>query len=246
MARHKKPHLHNHERWLVSYADLLTLLFAFFVVMFASTQSDHVKAKKISEAVEKALRGGSLSPGLASMLKGPRDENSKTPVPPPHVDLSAAYQALHTKLNNEIDREAVRLHMEPRGIVISLSAQVVFPSGGDSIDERVYPIIGKVADVLRTMPNALRLEGHTDSIPISTARFRSNWELSAARSIAMMRLLRERFGIDHNRMAIVGYADTNAIGDNETEEGRMRNRRVDIVIVSDFGMNSEPGKGANQ
>src|SRR5581483_2606071 len=97
-----------------------------------------------------------------------------------------------------------------------------------------------VAAVLNSLPNALRLEGHTDSIPISTPRFKSNWELSAARSIAMLRLLHEQFGVARERMAIVGYADTAAIDSNETEEGRSRNRRVDIVILNDYGMHDEP------
>jgi chemotaxis protein MotB len=88
----------------------------------------------------------------------------------------------------------------------------------------------------------LRLEGHTDSVPINTARFQSNWELSAARSIAVLRLLNERFGVANSRMAIVGYADTISIDSNETEQGRRHNRRVDIVVVSDLGMRVEPGQ----
>jgi chemotaxis protein MotB len=102
--------------------------------------------------------------------------------------------------------------------------------------------MGKVAAVLNKIPNALRLEGHTDSVPINTVRFRSNWELSAARSIAVLRLLNERFGVDLQRMGIAGYADLNAIDSNDTEEGRARNRRVDIVVLNEYGMQSEPDR----
>ena len=99
-----------------------------------------------------------------------------------------------------------------------------------------------MADVLNRLPNSLRLEGHTDSQPISSSRFHDNWELSAARSIAMLRILNERFGLPPQRMAIVGYADTEAVDSNETEQGRGRNRRVDIVVVSRYGMQSEPAQ----
>jgi chemotaxis protein MotB len=96
-----------------------------------------------------------------------------------------------------------------------------------------------VAAILNRLPNALRLEGHTDSVPINTPRFPSNWELSSSRSIAMLRLFNERYKVARERMAVVGYADTASIGPNDTEEGRRRNRRVDIVIVSEMGLRAE-------
>jgi len=139
----------------------------------------------------------------------------------------------------------VSVHLERRGAVISLNSQSVFPSGGDTISEGIYPLLAKVSKTLNQLPNPIRLEGNTDSLPINNERFHDNWALSAARSIAMLRILNERYGISRERMAIVGYADTNAVGDNRTEEGRMQNRRVDLVILSDFGKTSEPGKAAN-
>jgi chemotaxis protein MotB len=117
---------------------------------------------------------------------------------------------------------------------------VFFPSGGDTIDERVYPTLDKVGAVLRQLPNPLRLEGHTDPRPIHNARFRSNWELSAARGIAMLRLLEERYGVERGRLAIVGYADTLVGAGHDTDAEWAKNRRVDIVIVSDYGMRAEP------
>jgi chemotaxis protein MotB len=147
---------------------------------------------------------------------------------------------LSAQLRPEIDDHSVELRLEQRGLVIGLKQGAFFTSGTDAIDPAGYAILGKVAAVLNSLPNALRLEGHTDSIPISTPRFKSNWELSAARSIAMLRLLNEQFGVPLSRMAIVGYADTAAIDSNDTEEGRGRNRRVDIVVLNDYGMHSEP------
>ena len=116
--------------------------------------------------------------------------------------------------------------------MVSLKQTAFFPSGGDEIDPATYPIMEKLATALKEVSNPLRVEGHTDSVPIHSARFRSNWELSAARSIAMMELLCKRFGIDEKRLAIVGFADTSPEASNDTPEGRAKNRRVDIVILN--------------
>lgn len=255
MARRKKKGHENHERWLVSYADLLTLLFAFFVVMFASTQTDHSRAKQISQAVDKALQTSSLPPRIAAILGGTVDDKGhgnaqlKGPafkpekpsdVTPLQLDLMSSIQKLRDTLSTEMKQGKVQVHLEQRGAVISLNTQVVFPSGGDTVDPSVLPLIAKVAVTLKQLPNPIRLEGHTDSLPINNERFQSNWELSAARSIAMLRILNERYGINQNRMAVVGYADTSAIGDNQTEEGRTKNRRVDLVLLNEFGAKVEP------
>jgi chemotaxis protein MotB len=264
MARRKKKSHGNPERWLVSYADLLTLLFAFFVVMFASTQSDKSRAQKISEAVDRALETSTIAPQISAILGGTRDDKGRgndrmkgpavdvpaklvdppKPIahPPSQNDLANAIKTLQTTLGAEMKQGQVQVHLEQRGAVISLNAQAVFPSGGDSIDNSILPLLAKVAVTLNELPNPVRLEGHTDSLPISNQRFHSNWELSAARSIAMLRILNERYGIGRERMAIVGYADTYAIGDNQTEAGRMKNRRVDLVLLSDFGSQAEPPK----
>jgi chemotaxis protein MotB len=257
MARKKPAPKENHERWLVSYADLVTLLFAFFVVLYASTQSDKSKAKQISEAVERALEHGSAPPRVLAILGGAVDDKGRgnamlrgpavrkpepaAEAPLPHMlDLASSIKLLRSQLASETERGSVAIHVEQRGVVIGLNAAVFFPSGGDAIDERVYPTIDKVAAVLRQLPNPLRLEGHTDPRPIHNARFRSNWELSAARSIAMLRLLEERYGVEGQRLAIVGYADTVADGGKDTDQEWAKKRRVDIVIVSDYGMRAEP------
>jgi chemotaxis protein MotB len=219
MRRKNQPTHENHERWLVSYADFITLLFAFFVVMFASTQTDRSKAQAVSEAIERALADSRLAPKLTPVTN----------------KLADPLKVLTAELKDEIKKGNVQLKLESRGLIIGLSTSAFFPSGDNTIYPSAYPSIAKVAAVLNKLPNTLRLEGHTDSVPINTPRFQSNWELSAARSIAMLRLLNEKFGVERSRMAIVGYADTASIGSNDTEEGRGRNRRVDIVIVSEFG-----------
>jgi chemotaxis protein MotB len=255
MARRRPAPKENHDRWLVSYADLVTLLFAFFVVMFASTQSDHVRARQISQAVEKALKSGSTPPKIAAILGGAMKDRGRGsdkpegpaarpdgPVTPeaPLTDLPAAVDLLRSQLQNEIAKGDVDVRVEERGIIIGLNSAVFFSLGDDTIDPHVAPTLAKVAAILNRLPNSLRLEGHTDSLPIDNARFHNNWELSAARSIAMLRLLNERYSVASQRMAIVGYADTIASESNQTEQGRSHNRRVDIVIVSALGLRSEP------
>ena len=240
----------------------MTLLFALFVVLFASSQTDKSRAQAVSEAVERALNNGSIPPRLAAILGGTQGETGKgnammhgpggqkvatpqaKPEAPQIVDLAASLRLLQSKLSKEVESGSVELKLEQRGIVIGLKQTAFFPSGDDTIEPSVYPTVGKLASVLNGLPNALRLEGHTDSQPINTSRFRSNWELSAARSIAMLRLLDERFNVRRERMAIVGYADTAAIDSNETADGRGRNRRVDIVILSDSGMRVEPSRSS--
>jgi chemotaxis protein MotB len=260
--RKKKPPAHeNHERWLVSYADFITLLFAFFVVMFASSQADKGRAKEVSEAVRKALEDGKM-PTIAAILGGVVDDRGKgndelkgpavkkrdiipqEPRKKPPSDLEPSLKVLTVELQPEIRQGKLELTLEPRGLVISLKEAAFFASGDDAIQPSSYPIIAKLAAVIVKLGNPLRLEGHTDSVPINTARFRSNWELSAARSIAMLELLNTKFGIERDRMAIVGYADTVPVASNDTDAGRARNRRVDIVVVSPAGMRVEPAQSS--
>ncbi len=263
MARRKKhPEHENHERWLVSYADFITLLFAFFVVMFASSQVDKAKAKQFSESVTVALEtGGSsglpaklamilggtvddIGPGNA-LMRGPGGAQRVDHDSPPEevLELIPSLQRLSIQLQEEIAAGKLEVSLEPRGLVISLRQAIFFPSGEDVIDPRTYPIVEKIAALLNSQPNRIRMEGHTDSVPIHTARFASNWELSTARAIAMLRLLADRYGVDDSRLAVAGYADTSPVAPNDTDEGRARNRRVDIVISSELAIRMMEGKG---
>jgi chemotaxis protein MotB len=125
-----------------------------------------------------------------------------------------------------------------------LQQATFFPSGEDTIDPATYPSLEKVATAIRKLPNPVRLEGHTDAVPIHTARFRSNWELSASRAIAVLELLSGRFGVPRERTAIAGYAETAPVAPNDTEGGRARNRRVDIVILNRQQALTEPAAAA--
>ena len=252
MARkHGPPEHENHERWLVSYADFITLLFAFFVVMFASSQTDKARAKQVSEAVEKALDNGrSISIPVAvakvlggtvddkgqgnAMMKGPGGAKRALKDAPPEnvIELMPSLERLNKELEREIQEGKLEIRLEPRGLVISLRASAFFPSGADAMDASNLPTMKKLAELIATLPNSIQLEGHTDSIPIHNARFKSNWELSCARAIAVLETFCGTFQLNRQRFSVVGRADTLPIDSNETPEGRARNRRVDVVILN--------------
>jgi chemotaxis protein MotB len=262
----KQPEHANHERWLVSYADFITLLFAFFVVMFATSHADKDKQKVVSAAVKEAINEGTFVTVIAGFLGKSKDNQSvhlreakpyqgapnepKNPEKPGQQKTSAAkaavvelmptLQTLANDLQAEIESGKLFVSLEPRGLVVSLKEAAFFPAASDAINRDAYPIISKLADTIRKLKNSVRLEGHTDSIPIQSSRFPSNWSLSAARSIAMLELLEKKYGVNRTHMAVAGYADTVPIADNTSAEGRAKNRRVDIIILNQFGLASEP------
>jgi chemotaxis protein MotB len=255
VTRKKKHEGHvNHERWLVSYADFITLLFAFFVVMFASAQSDHGNAARVSASVRKALEEGQMKSVVAAILGGTRDDkgngNAMMRGPggakptaqekPPIADLASSMETLRAALKLEIEKGQLEVSMERRGLVISLREAGFFASGDDTVYPGTYLSIEKIARSIAALPSHVRLEGHTDAVPIHNSRFRNNWELSAARSIAMLELLVSRFGIPPERLVVAGYADTVPLEPNDSEEGRAHNRRVDIVILNELGSSPEP------
>jgi chemotaxis protein MotB len=250
-VRKKQPEPpENHERWLVSYADFITLLFAFFVVMFASSQTDKARAKQVSQAVEKALQDGhsvSVPPAVAKILGGTVDEKGignammkgpggaqhaiKEGEPDKVLELLPSLERMNAELEKEIQQGKVEVRLEPRGLIVSLRESAFFPSGTDRLAPESMPILQKIAEVIAPLPNAIQLEGHTDSVPIHNSRFRSNWELSCARGIALLDAMTERFELGRERFSVVGRADTMPVASNDTAEGRARNRRVDLIIV---------------
>ena len=261
MSRKKAASHENHERWLVSYADFMTLLFAFFVVMFASSQKDKASAKAVSDSVKEAIEHGQMSSMMLMVLGRGRHENSKPPQNPekvkisenqppqignpanPHPeDLAKSMQKLAKGLDAELKSGKIQLTLEVRGLVISLREAAFFASGDDTVQPASYPMLAKIADVMRGLPNSVRLEGHTDSRPIHTSRFRSNWELSTARAIAMLEVLTQRYQIAPERLCVAGYAENAPSDTNEDEEGRAHNRRVDVVLLTSEGQANEPSK----
>jgi chemotaxis protein MotB len=240
----RKPLQHhvNHDRWLVSYADFITLLFAFFVVMFATTHTDSAKAKAVSESVRDALEHGQLSATISTVLGRGRHEARNAPLtnlpadahenPGAPADLPKYLATLSQGLDAEVKSGKLQLKLDGRGLVISLREATFFGSGDDTLSPACLPILERIAVVVHELPNAVRVEGHTDSVPIHNSRFHNNWELSAARSIVILEVMRDRFGIPPARMSVAGFADNVPSDTNDTEEGRAHNRRVDLVLLS--------------
>ncbi len=223
--------------------------------MFAATQKN--EAKQVSASVRDALDHGQLSDAVNTALGRGKHEAAKTPVipdpgpahetapapvePDKHpADLTKSLAKLQEVLAEELKSGKVQLRLDARGLTISLREAGFFESGNATVEPASIPAIGKIAAVVRDLPNSVRLEGHTDAQPIHTYRFHSNWDLSTARAIAMLELLRDRFEIPTGSMAVAGYAENAPADTNETEEGRAHNRRVDMVILSAEGMKSEP------
>ncbi len=259
MARRVKHEQHeNHERWLISYADFITLLFAFFVVMFASSQADKNKASKVSASVKEALEQGHMPKAFMEMMGRRRPPETTDPKKAAEVakdegvsldsamaalaELTPSLQSLTNSLDQEIKDGKVAINMEPRGVVVSLKEAAFFPPARDVIETSAYPIIGKIAESARKLTNRVLLEGHTDSTPIRNERFRSNWDLSASRAIAMLNVLADKFEVPRERMSVSGYADNLPVADNATPEGRKKNRRVDVVFLNEFGSKAQPGR----
>jgi chemotaxis protein MotB len=198
---------------MISWADFLTLLFALFVLLFATAQRDETRAKQMAASVRQAM--GDLR----------KEKERDNPAP-----LASAVDFLKVELKDEITAGRIEVKNDPRGVVVTLRDEAFFASGADALYPSAVGSLGKVAEVLRGLSNAVLLEGHTDSVPVHNGRFRSNWDLSSARSIAVMELFVTKFGIPAERFGIAGYADNRPVDGNESAEGRAHNRRVDIVI----------------
>lgn len=236
MARkHKHPEHVNHERWLVSYADFVTLLFAFFVVLFATSQVDTNKLGRFSESFSKAVGaeffpnpGRGLLPG-DDVPNGTPEEQSRGPMPEELAGLEADIRGGKAKGLEPPGVEVVRRGNE---LVLRLPDGMLFASGDDAISDADRRKLEALAPLIKARKLNVRVEGHTDDVAIATGRFRSNWELSAARAMAVVRVLSQS-GVPKSRLSGAGYGEFRPVAKNDSSDGRKKNRRVDIVLSSD-------------
>ena len=245
MSKKKHPEHVNHERWLVSYADFITLLFAFFVVLFASSQSDKKKQVKLSVAMQSAFtplgafEAHSKIPPLSDVSGAAVSDAAPAaltpPIPSTHLETPEETQRRLTKFlaqqvaAGNIRPGSITMRITPDGLVISLHEAGFFPSGSAEVRTASIPVLSLLAATLPAGP--LRVEGHTDNVPIHTAQFATNWELSTARATAIARLLLEHGPIDPVNLSAAGYAEFHPVASNATEDGRTQNRRVDIILL---------------
>jgi chemotaxis protein MotB len=265
--RRKRSHEHaNHERWLVSYADFITLLFAFFVVLFASSQVDRRKVGQLALSIQIAFQEMGVFPASNTQIPLEIDE----PMPfatvqaiqnvkhnaelrrvasPPddslaatseQTDISTLQAELRDALKNEIALHEVALHRESDGLVISLREFGFFDSGSAKIKPESLAALDRIASILAIRTYKLRIEGHTDDIPIHTQQMASNWELSTTRATEIVRILITDHQFSPERLSAAGYAQYHPVANNATPQGRAQNRRVDIVVLTEHGDVSAP------
>jgi chemotaxis protein MotB len=232
--RHHEEH-ENHERWLVSYADFITLLFAFFVVMYSVSSINEGKYKILSDS----LIGVFNQPDRAVKPIPVGEARPRTSEPDPAL-FEEENQAAADSLESIADRvreafgelilgEQLKVRGNELWIEIELSSSLLFPSGDALPNDAAFEIIEKIAKILAPYENPIHVEGFTDNLPIQTAQFPTNWELSAARAASIVRML-AMDGVNPGRLAAVGYGEFQPVADNATSEGRARNRRVVLVV----------------
>ncbi len=246
MARRRKEEEHeNHERWLVSYADFITLLFAFFVVMYAISSVNEGKYRVLSDSLTSAFRS---IPGNTSGAQVVVNPNAPAPVaiplrrPQPILKTDETTRQNREKVRNMakeinatlaplVQEGKVRVTEGARGITVEINASVLFAPGDARLDLTAIKALTAVAQIIAPSTFPITVEGHTDNIPISNPLFPSNWELSGMRASSVVRLFIDN-GVDPRRLTATGYADQRPVADNVTPEGRQRNRRVAITIES--------------
>ncbi|XOZ33911.1 OmpA family protein [Halomonadaceae bacterium KBTZ08] len=231
----------SNDRWLVSYADFVTVLFGFFVFLYALSNAEHAEVQRLSEAVQGVFSGKprTINPiPIGEPITAP-DESSGTGAP--RFSEPELRDALGNALDGVAEGERIRFREGKRWLEVTLPGDLVFSSGGVRPGKAAKAAIVRIAEVLASNDNAIVVEGYTDNLPISTSRFPSNWELSAARAGAVVRLL-EANGIEPERLAALGYGDNHPVARNDTERGRARNRRVTLVIGAEGSPPAAPGQ----
>jgi chemotaxis protein MotB len=243
--RRKKRKSVNHERWLVSYADFVTMIFALFVVLFSSARKDVARQTDMAAAIASAFTQLGLfaphttAPPLTAQMSAsaqsiavvPNNVSDFVGTAQQRTDLLNLKKRLETELAPEIAKQTISLRLSKEGLVISLLEAGFFDSGSAMYKTDSEPIIARIASRLKPLPNELRIEGHTDDVPIHSSQFASNWELSTARATTIARLLIEQFQFDPQKLSAAGYGQYRPFTSNSDEVGRAHNRRVDIVVL---------------
>jgi chemotaxis protein MotB len=254
MAR-KKAHEKeaNHERWLVSYADFITLLFAVFVTLYAMSQTDKKKIEEVMESMRDSFGYSKSSPATKPSVI---ESGTMSVIPALHKASQAAPKRGRSKGGEKDFRttkasieayllkvgaqQKVSVAINQRGLVVSLKEAGFFDSGSATLKQSSYTLLHDVVGSLSSYSNGIRVEGHTDNMPISTQAFPSNWELSTTRATNVVQYLTKQDDFEPGNISATGYGEYRPIADNSSEEGRRKNRRVDLVLLNEENERSEP------
>jgi chemotaxis protein MotB len=255
MRRQKKAKGHvNNERWLVSYADFITLLFAFFVVLYASSQVDTKKAERVGVAIQggfselgvfasgppqaplrveaATIVTDSTQPSFPELGHLVNDMPGNRSLSQREIPVSVVKRQLEKAFQEEIRKNQVEMRVVPDGLVVSLREVGMFNSGEARLLPGAEPVLAHIGKMLADRGFDFRVEGHTDDKPIHHQPFRSNWELSTARATEVVSVLVSKYHFDPVKISVAGYAEYRPIASNDTEEGRRKNRRIDLVILA--------------
>jgi len=249
--RHRYRHLSHeqdsNDRWLISYSDFITLMFAFFVVMYALSIDKEGKYKQITESLVKIFKNREASGKPIQVGKEPKtlkSEPSPTVSPEKKPTRPRAEDAANKKkmatiagqvienLKPLVDKKLIKIDHNERWVQIQINTSILFDTGSSVLENDAFEPLNALAKVLKPLPNMVHVEGHTDNIPITTPRFPSNWELSAHRAASVVHLF-TRAGIKPSRLSAIGYGEHRPISSNKNKKGRRENRRVVVVILAD-------------
>ena len=231
MRKKKEEDHDNLERWLITYSDLITLLLAFFIMMYTFSKQDAQKYQEVSEYLRAIFSGGT------AILKTGASGDSKLVIPP--TKAGSDIQEVARQLQKEIQGMAEAMDPEhkitvlsdERGIVIRIMDRAFFDPGRAELKETAKKALMKIAPIIKAADNQIRIEGHTDNVPLSTSEFKSNWELSVRRATEVVRHLIEKYDFPPERISASGYAEYRPVASNDTEQDRALNRRIEIILL---------------
>lgn len=243
MRRKPQEEPEKRDRWLVSYADFITLLFAFFVVMYSISSVNEGKYRVLSDTLIAAFNNPPKSDrpinlGQKSTAPGVILDASPSVVQLKHKPTSSTTrmekiaQRVARSFQTLIDKKLIRVTRDKQWVKVEMNSNILYPSGSAELEDEAVPILRNLAKVLNTLPNQVDVEGHTDNIPINNEIYPSNWELSAARAARVVRVFADA-GVRPQRLAAIGFGEYRSIVKNTTARGRRRNRRVVVVILAD-------------
>jgi chemotaxis protein MotB len=245
-----RPRTPSQDRWLVSYADFSTLLFALFATMYAISSVDAQKLTKVAKGVQQAFDEPSREHTAAARAAArPASESRPTPAAEA-ADAADAISDIRPIIARELAPELaahrVEVSTDRRGVILSIPEAGLFAVGSDEMSLSAQALMARVASTVSRVANPIRVEGHTDDLPIHTDRFRSNWDLSTSRATRVVSLLVEHGGIAPERLSAAGYAEFHPRAANGSADDRARNRRVDLVILNDATLIAEEPAAAFQ
>lgn len=249
MSRRKRKKQEEHtnlERWLVSYADFITLLFAFFVVMYSISSVNDGKYRVLSDSLQQVFdsQGSTLNViEFENSLTTPTEPEKERqlielPIPDESPPLNAERNPTLEEIAENVTREVdeliqnglVAVNQNENWLEIEIKSSILFESGGATLSEDAEDVLASLATIIKQYKNFVQVEGFTDNRPINTARFPSNWELSSARAASVVHLFEEE-GVNPEKMQAIGYGEYRPKADNDTAEGRNANRRVNLVVL---------------